>query len=93
MIKRDIVDYIYNNHGGMTRAEVEQYTDLFIEMLNAAVHENESVTITHFGRFRHKQRAVREVVMPTGKKVLSASGDRIQFLPSPKLKTLLNAED
>lgn len=92
VIKKDIVEYIYQHHGGMTREEVEEYTDQLLDLLGDAIHEDPSVTITHFGRFKHKTRSVREVIMPSGDKVLSASGERIQFLPSPQLKTRLNSE-
>ena len=93
MIKKDIIEALYQSHGGMSRDEVEKYTNDFIDLLGDAVVRNENVTITHFGRFKHKQRSVREVSMPSGEKRLSAAGQRIQFVASPTLKTFLNSDE
>lgn len=93
MIKKDIVQYIYQRHGRHTLAEVEHYTDELFEVLQKTMQEEDSLTITHFGRFRHKDRRVREVTMPNGEKVLTSSLERLQFLPSPVLKTYVNSED
>lgn len=93
MIKKDIVQYIYQRHGRHTLAEVEQYTEEFFDLLQKTMQEEDSLTITHFGRFRHKDRSVREVTMPSGQKVLTSSLERLQFLPSPVLKTYVNSDD
>ncbi len=90
MIKRTLVDYIYERHGGRTRAEVEENVDNLLDIIQEEIQKNETVTITHFGRFRRKQRNVREIILPSGDRILSTAGERVQFLPSPRLKTLLN---
>ena len=93
MIKKDIVEALYEAHGGMSREEIDKYTNDLLELLSDAVVRNESVTVTHFGRFKHKRRIVREVIMPNGEVRLSGSGERVQFVASPTLKTFLNALD
>ncbi len=90
MIKRTLVDFIYERHGGTTRAEVEENVDILLDIVQEAIQNNDTVTITHFGRFRRKQRNVREIILPSGDRMLSTAGERVQFLPSPRLKTLLN---
>ena len=91
MIKSDIAAFIYERHGGMTRAEAEALTDDLLTLLKQSTAGPEPLTITRFGKFRQKPRSVREVVMPDGRKRLTSSVSRLQFLPSPALKTALNS--
>lgn len=93
MIKKDIVDRLYESHGGMTFDEAEEYTNEILDILRTGMLSEDGVTVAGFGRFRHKERAVREVTMPNGEKKLSASGTRIQFLPSPALKAYINSDE
>ncbi|MDJ0835602.1 MAG: HU family DNA-binding protein [Acidobacteriota bacterium] len=91
MIKKDIVEQLHEEHGGMTLPETEEHVNTLLELLKDAM-DREDVTITHFGKFRHKHRKVREIILPSGKKQLTNATDRIQFLPSPALKTKINSE-
>lgn len=91
MIKKDIVDQLYHDHGGMTRAETEQHVNMLLDILGDAINDG-PVTIANFGKFRHKSRNVREVTLPDGRKKLTSGTNRIQFVPSPALKTKINAD-
>ncbi len=91
MIKQDIVRHLHEIHGGLTMEEAEHYTDTLINLLKEAMSTESTLTIAGFGRFRHKRRSVREVVMPDGEHRLTTGGERIQFLPSPRLKAFINA--
>ena len=93
MIKKDIAEELYQTHGGMTRNESEGFTQDLIDLLGQALVREETVTITHFGKFYHKQRPVREVIMPNGKQQLTNAGTRICFQASPALKTFLNTSE
>lgn len=90
MIKKDIAVYLHERHGGMTLEEAERHTNTLLDLLAKAIMAEETVTITGFGRFRHKQRTVREIHLPNGETKLSSGGTRVQFLPSPKLKNTIN---
>lgn len=92
MIKKDIARNLYERHGGITMQESEAYVNSLIDILKEASAKGESVTVTHFGKFRQKQKAVREIVLPTGKTQLTNAGTRLQFLPSSQLKTRVNAK-
>lgn len=92
MIKKDIARNLYERHGGMTMQQSENYVNAVIDILKEAAQQGDSVTITHFGKFRQKQKAVREIVLPTGKTQLTNAGTRLQFLPSSQLKTRVNAK-
>lgn len=89
MIKKDIVEHLYETHGGITREDAEQFTEIMLEMLKDGLPEE--ITITGFGRFRQKKKAVRKVVLPSGE-TRDSSGERTQFLPGPKLKAYINDE-
>ena len=91
MIKKDIAEDIYQDHGGFTRAEAEEYTNLILELLQDGIREDGSVTIAGFGKFHHKQKPIREVILPNGQKTVTKGGERIQFLPGNKLKARINA--
>jgi len=91
MIKKDIVDHLYDTHGGITRDDAEQFTDLMLDMLKEGL--NEEVTITGFGRFRQKKKKGRKIILPGGETHISTPGERIQFLPGPKLKSFINSDD
>jgi len=92
MIKKDIIDRLHQDHGGMTLPEADAHTNTLLALLKQAMEEPEPVTITHFGKFHHKRRKVRDVIMPNGHELMSSAADRIQFLPCPSLKTIINAE-
>ena len=91
MIKKDIVEDIYQDHGGFTRAEAEEYTNVILKLLQEGIREYGSVTITGFGKFRQKQKPIREVTLPDGSKTMTHGGERVQFLPGNKLKARINA--
>ncbi len=92
MIKQDIVKRLWQTHGGLTRAEAEHFTNLILEILRTALADSEPVTITRFGRFRHKKKKAREVVLPNGVRRVTGSGTRVQFIPAAHLKAALNAD-
>lgn len=92
MIKKDIARNLYERHGGITMQESEAYVNTLIDILKDASNKGEPITVTHFGKFRQKEKAVREIVLPTGKTQLTNAGTRLQFLPSSQLKTRVNAK-
>jgi integration host factor subunit alpha len=92
MIKKDIARNLYDRHGGITMQQSETYVNTLIDILKEASQKGDSITVTHFGKFRLKQKAVREIVLPTGKTQLTNAGTRLQFLPSSQLKTRVNAK-
>ena len=93
MIKKDIARILYERHGGITFQEAEDYVNQLIELMKEATEEDQDLTITHFGKFRHKSKTVREIQLPSGAKQLTHSGTRLQFIPSAKLKTRINASN
>ena len=91
MIKKDIIDYLHENHGGLTLEEVEGYTNVLMDLLKESIAARPGLTVKGFGKFRHKQKPVREVILPNGERLHTSGGERIQFLPSPGLKAYLNS--
>lgn len=92
MIKKDIARWLYERHGGLSLEETRDYTNILVDLLKDAVLENPQVTITHFGKFKHKTKAGREIALPNGDVLRTPPSKRIQFLPSPALKTYLNTD-
>lgn len=91
-IKRDLVEDVYQAHGGMSRDEAAGYVDQLIQILMEGLQRDGKVTIKHFGSFRLKQTRSRRVKLPSGAWTRSRSGWRVQFLPAISLKAALNRE-
>lgn len=91
MIKKDIARWLYDRHGGLSLEETREYTSVMIDLLKEVVVENPQVTLTHFGKFKHKIKAGREIALPSGDILRTPPSKRIQFLPSPALKAQLNS--
>ena len=89
MIKKDIAEVLYEEHGGMSRAETAANLDALLAILAEAMQDGE-VQITHFGKFKPRSRSVREINLPDGRPVLTRGDDRVQFLPAAALKHRLN---
>jgi len=89
VIKKDIAETLYEEHGGMSRAETAANLDTLLAILSEAMEEGE-VKITNFGKFRPRARTVREINLPDGRPVLTSGDEKIQFLPAPALKHHLN---
>jgi len=92
VIKKDIVDTLHGEHGGMSLQETDHHVNALLGLLGEAI-QWEPVTIANFGKFRQKERKVREIRMPDGTPKLTSGADRIQFIPSQALKTQLNQKD
>ena len=92
MIKKDVIRQIHQAHGGLSLKEIERHTQSLLALLERVI-DAEPLTISGFGRFQHKKRSVREIKMPDGRRALTDSTQKVQFLPSPALKTYLNNDD
>ncbi len=92
MIKKDIVDALHAEHGGMSLAETEAHVNALLAILGEAM-QWESVTIANFGKFQSKRRTVREIRMPDGTRKLTTGAEKVVFIPSQALKTRLNQSD
>jgi nucleoid DNA-binding protein len=91
MRKIDLVDAIYNRHGGLLRKEVSQILDLLIKILHDNLRKGEEIKISNFGVFRLKKRKGRKVKNPkTGKIITIAPHNSLIFKPSKHLIETLN---
>ncbi len=89
-IKKDIVERIYEKHGGISRDEASGYVTEILNILGSAIQGSEKVTIKDFGSFRAMKVGARRIKMPDGHWTRSLDHMRVQFKPSPKLKLLVN---
>jgi integration host factor subunit alpha len=92
MRKIDIVNAVYNRHGGLLRSEVSQILDLLIKILHERLSQGEEIKISNFGVFRLKKRKGRKVKNPrTGKITTIAPHNSLVFKPSKHLIETLNS--
>ena len=90
LIKKDLVEAIHTAHVGMSLAEAHHYVTELLSLLTEAFERGERVTIKDFGSFRRKQLVSRTIQLPDGTATQSRSGEKIQFIPAPALKTKVN---
>ena len=76
----------------MSQAEAEAHLKTLVAIIAEVFDGGEDLLITHFGRFRHKCRRERVITLPDGVHKAKTGGSRVQFLPSPSLKTRLNGD-
>jgi nucleoid DNA-binding protein len=92
MRKMDLVNAIYNRHGGLLRSEVSQILDMLIKILHNRLSKGEEIKIANFGVFCFKKRKGRKVKNPkTGKIITISPHDALVFKPSKHLIETLNS--
>lgn len=68
MVKKDIVNYLYYNHGGFSRKECQWIVDVFFDFLKSGLKEDRKVTLSKFGTFYVKKYEGRKIYHPITKK-------------------------
>ncbi len=83
MIKKDIVNYLYEHHGAFSKKECEKLVDLFFESIKDGLRRDKNVKISKFGTFYVKKYGGRNIVHPiTGKKIKIETHNVVSFRKS-----------
>jgi integration host factor subunit alpha len=87
LTKADLVDVVYDRHGGLTRDEAAEIVDAIFRTVKASLGEGRTVRIKNFGTFEITNRPGRTGVNPvSGEKIFIPAHRGLSFRPARRLK-------
>jgi integration host factor subunit alpha len=93
MTRTELVEELYQRHGGLSRREAQELVDLILRVIRDRLAAGERVEITGFGSFEVRQSPPRAGRHPvTGRPFRVAGRRSLVFRPSRTLRDELNAE-
>lgn len=85
--KADLVDVVYDRHGGLTKGEAAEIVDVIFRTVKKSLGQGQTVRIKNFGTFEVTTRPGRVGVNPvSGEKMFIEPHKGLSFRPSRKLK-------
>lgn len=92
MTRSELVEVVYQRHGGISRREAQELLDLILKLIKDRLVAGERVEIPGFGSFDVTRMAGREVRHPvTGRRMRVGGRRSLVFRPSRLLKRHLNS--
>ncbi len=90
LTKADLIDVVYQRHGGLTKNEAAEIVDAIFLTLKSTLVDGRSIRIKNFGTFEVASRAGRMGVNPVdGKRLFIPPHKGLSFRPSEQLKTVV----
>lgn len=87
LTKADLIDVVYDRHGGLTRDEAAEIVDAIFMTLKSTLGDGRAVRIQNFGAFEVRKRKGRMGVNPaSGEKMFIPPHRGLSFRPSKRLK-------
>ncbi len=87
LTKADLVDVVYDRHGGLTRDEAAEIVDAIFKTVKVSLGEGRTVRIKNFGTFEITERPGRTGVNPvSGERIFIPPHKGLSFRPSRRLK-------
>lgn len=91
--KADLVDAVYDRHGGLTKDEAADIVDAIFTTVKSTLADGRPVRIKNFGTFEITRRPGRLGVNPTnGEKIFIPPHTGLSFKPARRLKELEDGE-
>jgi nucleoid DNA-binding protein len=85
--KADLVDVVYDRHGGLTKDEAAEIVDIILHAVKKTLGRGKTVRIKNFGTFEVTSRPGRIGVNPvSGEKIFIQPHKGLSFRPARKLK-------
>jgi integration host factor subunit alpha len=85
--KADLVDVVYDRHGGLTKDEAAQIVDVIFRTVKTSLADGRTVRIKNFGTFEVTRRPGRMGVNPmSGEKMFIRPHKGLSFKPARRLK-------
>jgi len=90
MTKADLVDVVYDRHGGLTKDEAAEIVDAIFRTVKTTLADGRTVRIKNFGTFEVTRRPGRAGVNPTsGEKIFIRPHKGLSFKPARHLKDVV----
>jgi DNA-binding protein HU-beta len=91
MNKAQLIDAVRDRCDDLSRKEINEVVDAFINTIEETVADGTDVNLTGFGRFTHIERAARTGRNPqTGESIRIAASRQPSFKPGKAFKDSLN---
>jgi len=85
--KADLVDVVYDRHGGLTKDEAAEIVDVIFHTVKRSLGHGKTVRIKNFGTFEVTSRPGRVGVNPvSGEKIFIQPHKGLSFRPARRLK-------
>lgn len=90
MTKADLVDVVYDRHGGITKGEAAEIVEAIFDTLKTTLVSGRPVRIKNFGTFQVTQKPGRRGVNPTnGESIFIPAHVGLRFRPARHLRDLV----
>jgi integration host factor subunit alpha len=87
MTKADLVDVVYDRHGGLTKNEAAEIVEAIFKTVKTSLREGRTVRIKNFGTFEITNRPGRSGVNPvSGERIFIPPHRGLSFRPARRLK-------
>jgi|HubBroStandDraft_3_1064219.scaffolds.fasta_scaffold10376_3 integration host factor subunit alpha len=88
MTKADLVDVVYDRHGGLTKDEAAEIVEAIFHTVKSSLGEGRTVRIKNFGTFQITDRPGRAGVNPiSGERIFIPPHKGLSFRPARRLKS------
>jgi integration host factor subunit alpha len=89
MTKADLVDVVYDRHGGLTKNEAAEIVEIIFQTVKSSLGEGRTVRIKNFGTFQITDRPGRTGVNPiNGEKIFIPPHKGLSFRPARRLRSV-----
>ncbi len=90
MTKADLVDVVYERHGGLTKGEAAEIVEAIFHLVKSSLRDGRTVRIKNFGTFEVTRRPGRVGVNPmSGEKIFIPPHKGLAFRPARRLKDVV----
>jgi integration host factor subunit alpha len=90
MTKADLVDAVYERHGGLTKDEAAEIVDTILKTVKTSLRRGRTVRIKNFGTFEVTARPGRIGVNPVnGEKIFIRPHKGLSFRPARRLMDVM----
>lgn len=90
MTKADLVDAVYERHGGLTKDEAAEIVDTILKTVKTSLRSGRTVRIKNFGTFEVTARPGRVGVNPvSGEKIFIRPHRGLSFRPARRLMDVM----
>ncbi|HEX5718398.1 MAG TPA: HU family DNA-binding protein [Thermoanaerobaculia bacterium] len=90
MTKADLVEAVYERHGGLTKDEAAEIVDTIIKTVKTSLRRGRTVRIKNFGTFEVTARPGRVGVNPvSGEKIFIRPHKGLSFRPARRLMDVM----
>ena len=88
--KADLIDAVYERHGGLTKDEAAEIVDTIIKTVKTSLRRGRTVRIKNFGTFEVTARPGRVGVNPvSGEKIFIRPHKGLSFRPARRLMDVM----